>query len=262
MNLRGATVLITGASSGIGAATAREVHNRGGRALLVARRKEPLAALAAELGAVAYPCDASDPAAVADLAERVRADGNEPDVIVNNAGAGRFLFLEETSASDLAEMTAVPYFAAFRITRAFIENMLERRSGWIVNVNSPASRAVWPGAIAYSGARWALRGFDTALGVELRGTGIGVTEVIPGKVRSDYFVHNPGSEERVPKISRLIRTLSCEEVAAALCSGVERERRRVLIPRMLRLIDAQARFLPGPTEWLLWRTGAKRKRRT
>jgi len=259
MNLRGATVLITGASSGIGAATAREVHRRGGRALLVARRKEPLADLAAELGAVAYPCDASDATAVAGLAERVRADGNEPDVLVNNAGAGRFLFLEETTASDLAEMTAVPYFAAFHITRAFIENMLERRSGWIVNVNSPASRAVWPGAIAYSGARWALRGFNAALAVELKGTGVGVTEVVPGKVRSDYFAHNPGSEERLPRISRIIATLTCEDVAAALCAGVERGRRHVLIPRMLRLIDLQARLLPGATEWLLWRTGAKRR---
>lgn len=247
MNLAGRTVLITGASSGIGAATAREMRGRGAQVLLVARRTT-------DLEGHWYPCDLADAAAVPDLARRIRADGHQPDIIVNCAGAGRFLFLDETAGEDLEQMTAVPYFAAFRVTREFINDLRERRSGWIVTVNSPASRAVWPGAVAYAGARWALRGFTAGLAAELKHSGIGVTEVVPGKVDSEYFAHNPGAEERIPKIGRIIPTLTCAQVATAICDGVERERRLVIIPRVLRLML----LLPRPAEYLMRRTGAKR----
>lgn len=247
MNLAGRTVLITGASSGIGAATAREMRRRGAQTLLVARRTT-------DIEGHWYPGDLSDARATHDLATRIRADGHQPEIIVHCAGAGRFLFLDETSAADLEAMTAVPYYAAFRITREFIDEMRDRNSGWIVTVNSPASRAVWPGAVAYAGARWALRGFTAALSAELRNTGIGVTEVIPGKVRSEYFVHNPGAEERIPKIGRVVPPLSCDDVAAAICAGIERKRRLVVIPRILRLML----LFPRQAEYLLWRTGARR----
>lgn len=247
MNIAGRTVLVTGASSGIGAATAGEMRRRGAHVLLVSRRTT-------DLEGHWYPCDLADPAAVGEMASRIRADGHRPDIIVNCAGAGRFLFLDETIPDDLAAMTAVPYFAAFQVTREFIADMRERRSGWIVTVNSPASRAVWPGAVAYSGARWALRGFIAALSAELRNTGVGVTEVIPGKVASEYFVHNPGAEQRIPKIGGFFPTLTCEQVATAICAAVERERRLVVIPRPLRLVL----LFPRVAEYLLWRTGARR----
>lgn len=247
MNLAGRTVLITGASSGIGAATAREMRRRGAQTLLVARH-------ATDLEGHWYPCDLSDAAAVHELARTIRADGHHPDIIVNCAGAGRFLFLDETTEDDLAAMTAVPYFAAFRVTREFVDGLRQKRSGWIVNVNSPVSRAVWPGAVAYAGARWALRGFTASLAAELKHTGVGVTEIVPGKVTSEYFTHNPGAEERIPKIGRMIPTLSCEQVAAAICDGVERERRLVVVPRILRLLL----LFPRPAEYLSWRTGARR----
>lgn len=247
MNFAGRTVLITGASSGIGAATAREMRRRGAQTLLVARHTT-------DLEGHWYPCDLSDPAAVIELSRRIRADGNAPDIIVNCAGAGRFLFLDETTEDDLAAMTAVSYFAAFRVTREFIADLRARHSGWIVNVNSPVSRAVWPGAVAYAGARWALRGFTAALAAELKHSGVGVTEVIPGKVASEYFIRNPGAEERIPKIDRIIPTLTCEQVATAICDGVERERRLVVIPRVLRLLL----LFPRPAQYLSWCTGAKR----
>jgi NAD(P)-dependent dehydrogenase (short-subunit alcohol dehydrogenase family) len=88
-------------------------------------------------GALACPTDVSDHHAVAQMAERIRAEEGVPDVVVNNAGAGRFLFIEETSPEELVQMTAVPYHAAFFVTRAFIVEMLARRSGRIVNVSTP-----------------------------------------------------------------------------------------------------------------------------
>lgn len=88
------------------------------------------------------------------LAESIRRDGRDVGVLVNNAGSGRLL-----------DMAKVPYLAALSATRAFVGGMLARRSGWIVTVNSGVSRAVWPGAVGYESARWALRGLDLALEV-------------------------------------------------------------------------------------------------
>jgi short-subunit dehydrogenase len=260
VDLRGNTALITGASAGIGAATARAMCRRGARVLLVARSEDKLEALVRELGdsAAAYPCDASDHRAVAVMAERVQAEHGVPDVVVNSAGAGRWLRIEDTDPEEFLAMAAVPYFAAFFITRAFVEGMLTRGSGWVVNVDSPASQVAWPGAVGYISARGALRGFDAGLRADLRRSGIGVTHMVPAKVSSEYFLHNPGSEERIPTIARLIPALTPEQVAEAICRAVERGRREVVVPSMLRAFYWGERFMPRLTEWLAWRTGARR----
>jgi short-subunit dehydrogenase len=138
--------------------------------------------------------------------------------------------------------------------------MLERGSGLIVNVNSPGALAPWPGSTGYAAARWALRGFTEALRQDLAGTGIGVMHFIPGKTSSAYFEHNPGSEERIPAISKMIPTLSPEEAAAALVGGVLRDAREVVVPFMLRLIQILERPFPGLTRWLLRATGVRHAR--
>ena len=259
MELAGKTVLITGASTGIGAATARAMSARGARTALVARSEDKLRELAAGLeDAHAYPADVSDPAAVAAMAERVRADLGTPDVLVNNAGAGRWLFVEETDPDEFVRMNQVPYFAAFFVTRAFIEDMLTRGSGRIVNVNTPVAVLTWPGAVGYGSARWGVRGLTATLRMDLRGTGIGVTEVIPAKVSSEYFENNPGAEERIPRVARILKTLTPEECGDMIVRAVERERREVIFPWLLRLFFVQARLAPRLTEWIVWRTGARR----
>lgn len=260
MKLSGKTILVTGASSGIGAATAREAHRRGATVLLVARSAEPLQDIVGELGdrAHAYPCDVSDAKAVAALAKACAADGRQVDVLVNNAGAGRWLSIDETDPDELLTMAAVPYHAAMLVTRAFVQSMIDRRNGWIVNVNSPVSQLVWPGAVGYASARWALRGFNKALAADLRGTGVRVSEVVPGKVSSSYFEHNPGAEERIPSIARIIPTVTPEQVAKAVCDAVEKERREVVLPWQMKAFTLQARVFPEASEWLLWRTGHHR----
>jgi len=262
MNLGGRLALITGASTGIGAATARALAGRGARVALVARSADKLESLAAEIGegALACPTDVSDHRAVAQLAERIRAEAGVPDVLVNNAGAGRFLFIEETSPEELVQMTAVPYHAAFFVTRAFIAEMLARRSGRIVNVSTPVAYAPWAGATGYAGARWAMRGFTEALRADLHRTGVGVTLVVPGKVSSEYFTHNPGAEERIPNVVRLMRTLTPEQTAEAIVRAIERERAEVIVPVELRALMLQSRLLPGLTRRVIHRTSAARPR--
>lgn len=262
MKIQGKSVLITGASSGIGAALARAVAGAGGRPLLLARREAELRQVADSLGpgaeARVYPVDLSDPKAVDDVAERITAEVGTPDVLVNNAGAGRWKFVDETSPEEAMQMMAVPYFAAFCITHAFLPTMIRRGTGHIVNVSSVASHFVWPGATAYTAARWAVRGFTEALRADLKGTGVGITLFECGVVKSPYWDHNPGSRERVPKMGNLVPELTPEQAASAIIRGIEHNRHYVVIPFMMRMTILQHAVAPGVVQWLMTATGYRR----
>jgi uncharacterized protein len=262
MNPRGKTALITGASSGIGAATARALAEAGAaRVLLVARRAAELERVAGSIGPAAkgYPVDLSNASAVEQLAERVTAEVGTPDIIVNNAGAGRWRFVDETSPQDAVQMMAVPYFATFYVTHAFLPGMLRRNTGHIVNVSSVGSRFVWPGATAYLAARWAVRGFTEALRSDLAGTNVKVTLFESGVVQSPYWENNPGSRERVPKMGNLIPQLSSEDAGRAIVRGIEREQKLVVVPFMMKLTYWQHAVFPGVVQWLMTRTGYRRR---
>lgn len=261
MDLVNRTVLVTGASSGIGAATAELASQRGATVVVVARRRDRLHEVAARLPgrALAVPCDVGDHEDVAQMAARVVDEVGVPDVIVNNAGAGRWLWVEETTPQEFLAQVSVPFHAAFFVTRAFIEPMLERGSGWVVTVNSPISQWAWPGALGYGAARWGLRGFDECLALDLRGTGIGVSAVVAGHTDSEYFDANPGSLDRVPSLDRYLRRLSPHDVATMIVRAVEAERRYVTEPLSIRLVNASARLWPGIATRITSATGAQRR---
>lgn len=263
MDLEGANVVITGASSGIGAATARAMAAKGATVLLLARDADRLAAVAEGIDAhggtaAVYPVDLTDGEAVEATATAIREEVGVPDVLVNNAGLGQWKSIEETAPAEAAAMMEVPYLAAFRITRAFIDGMLERGRGHVVNVTSAASYVPWPGATAYISARWAVRGFSEALAADLRGTGIGVSLVAATTVESPYWDHNPGSRERLPGIARIYGTLTPDAVAAAIVKAVEDERAEVLVPFLFRVSVYANRLVPGLFRWVTGKTGWKR----
>ncbi len=188
------TALITGASSGVGADAARHLSARGYRVLLVARGEAALQRVAESIGgsAAVEVCDASSAEAVAALAERVRHAYGVPDVIVNCAGAGQWKLIEDTACEEALAMMQAPYLAAFNMSHAFMRDMLARRSGVIIHVNSPASIFPWPSCVGYAAARWALRGLHMSLRQDLAGTGVTSCHVVFGRVDSAYFDHNPG----------------------------------------------------------------------
>jgi short-subunit dehydrogenase len=132
---------------------------RGARVTLVSRRSEALEAVASEIagGARVEPCDLAKLEEVEALAERLLADGATPDVLVNNAGAGRWLAVDETSPGEATQMIALPYLAAFELTRALLPAMIARGSGRIVCMTSVAGWLHIPGAAGYGVARWAMR---------------------------------------------------------------------------------------------------------
>ena len=173
MMINGQLVLVSGASSGIGAATAKVMAKAGGRVVLLARRKEALDQVAAEITSAsgqawAYSVDLADADAVAAVAKQITEELGTPDIIINNAGAGRWLFVDETSPAEAVQMMAVPYFAAFNVTHAFLPAILRRNSGHIVNISSVGSRFVWPGATRLSsgpvGGTWLYGGIARGSG--------------------------------------------------------------------------------------------------
>jgi uncharacterized protein len=259
----GRLALVTGASSGIGAATARALARRGAIVLLLARtagRLQSVAAEIAELGGTAYPhpVDVGDANAVRLVIDHIIHEHGTPDIVVHCAGAGRWLFADETGTDDMVQMMAVPYFGAFHVTRALLPSMIDRGSGHFVTVGSPATLLMWPGAAGYIAARWALHGFTEALRADLRGTGITVSLVIAGKVESEYFAHNPGSLERVPRIINFTRTLSTDDVAETVARAVERRSRKIVTPFGLRVLWVGNALFPRIGSWVGAITGARR----
>lgn len=256
-------IIVTGASSGIGAATARQLGRAGATVVLMARTASKLEELAFEIGAaggtaVAVPVDLGDPAAVQAACDGVLESHGVPDAIINNAGAGRFLAVDETPMEEAVQMMAAPYFAAFFVTRAFLPKMIERGSGVILNVNSPVSRVVWPGSTGYAAARWAIRGFTHGLRGDVRGTGLKVVEYVAGEVSSEYFANNAGAGERLPSITNYLPVMAPDQAAEGLIGALRSERKVVFKPFVVGLLAASAWLTPPIIQWVVDLTGWKR----
>lgn len=255
------TAIVTGASSGVGAATARLFHAKGWRVVLVARSADKLAALAGELGpgAIAEPLDTSDGEAVLALKARLDEAIGTPDVIVNSAGAGRWLRIEETSPEEARAMIGAPYLSAFNTTHAYMADFLARGRGSFIMINSPAAMVAWPRSVGYAASRTALRGLHEALCQDLAGTGVSSCHVVFGKIESDYFRNNPGVLDAMPGITAMIRTLSPEECARVILRVAERPRREILYPGMLAFFGLCNRFTPRLVAWLIRITSPRRQ---
>jgi short-subunit dehydrogenase len=208
--------------------------------VLMARGKDALDAVAKRITdakgfARVEPCDVSDPAAVERAADAILRELGVPDLVVNSAGAGRWLFVTETPPEEARQMLGAPYQAAWNTTAAFLPGMLARGTGHLIHVGSPASRFAIPGATAYTVGRWALRGLNEALNADLAGSGVHSSHVVFGKVSSPYFSNNPGSEERVPRVNRVIPTLSPADCALHSLEVVYAPSREPVFPFMLKL---------------------------
>lgn len=222
MTLDGEVAIVTGASSGIGAATARELAQRGSTVVLAARRADALRAqekaIAAAGGeAMCVPTDLADPAQVVRLAERTEAAYGRVDIVVNNAGANWLKAFVDTHPDELACLLKVNLLGAILLARAVLPGMLARRHGAIISVGSLSGRvAIEP---VYSATKYGLRGFSLGLRRQLAGSGVSVSLVSPGNIRTDMTRHVEG---RLP---------DPHLVATTICDLVLRPRREVVVPR-------------------------------
>jgi short-subunit dehydrogenase len=263
MNLKNKLMLITGASSGIGAATAKLAAREGARVILAARSRNKLEQVADEIRssggeACIYDADLTQPEAVTAMAARITADLGTPDVLFNNAGAGRWLFTEETSMQEAAQMMAAPYLSAFYVTRAFLPAMLKRNSGLIINMSSIAGFMSWPGATAYTAARFAMRGFNEGLRADLHRAKVRTMLTAFAEVKSEFWQNNPGSQERLPGAQKMIPSLTSEQAARAILNGIRWNLPVVFAPFMLWVVLTLNYLFPQITRWLVYNTGARR----
>lgn len=226
-----ATVLITGASSGIGRTAACALARVGARLALVARRKDRLMQLAWEIRkqeglAEAIPCDVTSLESMHAAVRECVARFGRLDVLVNNAGAGLFATAEETTADDLDQMLAVNLKGTFHGIQAALPVMRRQGSGHIINVASTAGRRGSPYVGAYCASKFAVVGLTESLRTELLGSGIRVSLFCPGATRTEFFdvarrltPHHPGAVGPVE---------SAERVAERLVSLIERPRAEVI----------------------------------
>ncbi|MHA2252021.1 MAG: SDR family NAD(P)-dependent oxidoreductase [Candidatus Kariarchaeaceae archaeon] len=257
MNIENKLILITGASSGIGENLSLLASAAGARILLIARNEEKLAKIKDKIQqkggfAEIFVVDLSVLQETLAVIEQIKSEYGIPDIIINSAGAGRWLKVSETPFEEIQQMMAVPYLAAFYMVRGFIHKMIERNSGYIININSPAQEFMWPASTGYLVARRALDAFTIALRAELKPTNIRVMNVGAGKVATPYFENNPGAEERIPRVaSILLPTMSAEFIANKILRGIEKNKQKIIAPKLLRLFYALNGLFPFVFTFLL-----------
>ncbi|MEU8262592.1 SDR family oxidoreductase [Micromonospora sp. NPDC048999] len=239
MRLTGAVVLVTGASSGIGAAVVRRLTRAGSEVVAVGRHPERLARLAAETGAAALPADLARPGAGRDLAERVLARHPRVDVLVNNAGVGWAGPFTEMPDGVADELIAVNLRAPIELTRALLPEMC-RHGGHLAFVGSIAGRLGVGEEAVYAASKAGLDIFAQSLRLELARHRITVSVVVPGVVDTPFFARRGQAYHR-----RRPRPLPPERVADALAAAIVRDRAEVYVPGWLRLPVAVRALQPA-----------------
>lgn len=236
MDLQGRRVLVTGASRGIGEATARAFAAAGATVALVARDAARLTALADELGGSAHPCDLTDAAATAELVPTVEAEAGPIDVLVNNAGLAPGGFFPDLDPVELEAAYRVNLLAPVELCRAVLPAMLQRGRGHLVNVSSLAGVAAYPGMAVYASTKAGLTQFTEVLALDLKGLPVGTTVVQLGPIPTDMLDHvndyapTRDSFDRGYRL-RLIVDIPREQVADAIVDAVRRDRSHVRLPR-------------------------------
>ena len=215
MNLAGSSVLLTGATGGLGHAIARRLRAAGAELVLTGRRTEVLEPLAAETAARSLAVDLAD----ADAVARLAAECADVDVLVANAGLPGTGQLSSFSVEEIDRALAINLRAPMVLARVIGERMVARRSGHMVFMSSLAGKVGTPRSSVYSATKFGLRGFAQSLREDLRPSGIGVSAIFPGFVRDAGMFHDTGT-----KLPPGIGTVAPDAVAEAVVRAIERNR--------------------------------------
>lgn len=224
-------VAVTGASAGIGEALVHAWAARGASVTLVARRKERLDRIAAEVGGKTFvqTADLSLPERATDWIAPAEAALGPIDVLVNNAGVQTVEATAQASVESGEEMLRLNVFTPMRLTRAVLPGMLARRSGTIVDIASMAAFGPMPGMFYYNAAKGGLGNASEGLHGELLGTGVHVLTVYPGPVDTDMARRGFERYEKT-LFTRLSPVGTTEGLARLILRGVERKKRRIIYP--------------------------------
>jgi NAD(P)-dependent dehydrogenase (short-subunit alcohol dehydrogenase family) len=218
LELEGRTALVTGASRGIGAATAKALDRAGARVAMVARRQEDLETLAAEMknDPVVVAADLSQPEAPADIASRALLALGAVDVLVNNAALAARIPTVETTGALIDQMLALNVRAPLLLIAALVPAMAERKRGSIINLSSVSALVGTPKRAAYAASKGAIDAATRSLAMELGPSGVRVNSVAPGAVDTAMWASNrkvPGVIEAVEAVTPLRRWATADDVA-------------------------------------------------
>lgn len=235
MNYSGKTVVITGASSGIGQECAEEFAKLQASLILVSRDKNKLEETARKLSKYktdiqVCSCDISDKEQVSQMSRVVLEKFGIVDILVNNAGFGIYGVINDTTIEEIESQMATNYLGMVYCIKAFLPKMLEKKSGHIVNVASVAASFGIPAMASYCASKFAMLGFSESLYHELKGTGVGVTVVSPIMVKTNFF--NNKSFDKMPRYSA---ALSANTVAKAVVRAASSPRLEIVVPQFIRI---------------------------
>ena len=248
MNLGGRTVLLTGATGGLGGAIARALAARGATVVLSGRRAEPLAALASEIRGRAIAADLSEP----DAPERLLEQAGDVDVLIAGAALPGSGELTSFSPAEVDRVLDVNLRAPVMLARLLVGPMTARGSGHLVFVSSLSGKAAGPHSSLYSATKFGLRGFSLGLRQDLAEHGVGVSCVFPGFVRDAGMFAESGAT-----LPPGVGTSSSDEVAAGVIRAIERNRAEVdVAPLGLRAGARIAGLAPALTASVQGRLGS------
>jgi serine 3-dehydrogenase len=223
--IKGKTVLITGASAGIGEACAHAFADHGATLVLTARRLARLKALKENLAfedgghASVFELDVRDREAVDRFARDLRSQDIHVDILVNNAGLSRGLEpLQAGNPDGWEEMIDTNVKGLLYVSRAFLPGMVERNAGHVINIGSIAGRQVYPSGNVYNASKFAVRALNEGMNLDLFGTRVRVSSVDPGLVETEFSqVRFYGDTERAEKVYQGYQPLEPEDIADAVC---------------------------------------------
>jgi NADP-dependent 3-hydroxy acid dehydrogenase YdfG len=239
----GSTALVTGASSGIGESIATVLANSGCRVICAGRQTDKLEDLGQKLGSAArvLELDVTDASSVQSLTSRLPEDWRSIDILVNNAGhdeGGRRRF-DEGSAAQWASIIETNVNGLIRTTHAVIAGMIERDHGHVVNIGSIAGISPYATGTIYSASKHAVHGFSESLRLDFAGTGIRVTEILPGLVRTNFALNRWGDRARADAFyDDLGECLTPEDVARTVLFAL-RQPPHVVISQLVVVPSAQ-----------------------
>jgi short-subunit dehydrogenase len=245
MRIEGSVVFLTGASDGIGAATAAEFRRRGARLALLARSEGKLNKVARD-GELVIAGDVTDAALRRRAVDAVLEGFGAIDILINNAGCGLYSPSWKAPMPEVRSMFELNLMAPLALAQLVVPHMQQRRRGMIVNVGSIAGKVALPWFTLYSASKFALGSWTAGLRMELKSHGIHAMLVCPGYVKTKFqenvLLGRP--PERVLK-GRDLFAITPEECAQAIARGVERDARTVMTPRSGWFFVAAARLFPA-----------------
>lgn len=256
-NVQGGVAVVTGAASGIGAELARQLAAKGCDLALVDRNAEQLATVAAEVRSnrikvSEHVLDVADKAALLALPGAILAEHGCVTLLINNAGVALMGRFDQVSLEEFEWLMDINFWGPVRLTHAFLPTLLKQPGAHIVNISSVFGLFAPPGQAPYVASKFGVRGFSETLRHELDGTGVGLTVVHPGGVRTaiatsarvSSAIDQDLAKEATAKFNTMLRT-SAKDAAATILRGVERQAPRVLIGPDAKVTDVLQRLMPG-----------------